>query len=179
MTPELAGIARACGLLLAGVLTWAAIAKLRRPGRAGAGFRALGLPAPEALAVAVPLAELATALLLITAPALGGLAAVALLGVFTVFLAGRVRGGAQVSCGCFGSARAEPLTWAALVRNGLLIALALPGLALDAPGVPPLEAVLAASVAVAIAAVVVALADLKARTGRLWDNRLTTEGGGP
>jgi ABC-type uncharacterized transport system permease subunit len=71
--------------------------------------------------------------------------------------------------------RAEPLTPAALVRNGLLVAGAV-AIAVVAPGagVPPLEAALVAVGAGAVGGVAVALWDLRARTGRLWDNRLPT-----
>ena len=173
-----AGLAVAGAWLLAGVLAWAAIAKVRRPGPTAEGFRALGLPAATVLGWAVPVAELVTAALLVAVPAAGAVAAVVLLGAFTAFLARRLRGGASVACGCFGTARKDPLTWAALLRNGLLIGLALPALWLAGPQRPPLEGVLVVSTAAAIGAVAVALADLRARTGRLWDNRLPAGPGG-
>ena len=44
-------------LVLAGLFAWAGVAKLGARRRTTRTFRALGLPAPEALAVAVPIVE--------------------------------------------------------------------------------------------------------------------------
>lgn len=170
----MSGVASALAWVLAGVLGWTGVAKLRRPGRTAAAFAALGLPGAAALAVAVPVAEVVTAVALVTFPPLGGAAALVLLGLFTAFLTSRLRDGGTVDCACFGSARAEPLTAAALLRNGLLMAAAgVAGLA-GVRGVPPPEAIVAAGTAAVIGALAVALLDLRLRTGRLWDNALAT-----
>jgi hypothetical protein len=172
------GVASALGLVLAGVLAWAGVAKLRRPSATAASFAGLGLPLPGVLARAVPVVELATAAALVGTPALGGGAALLLLAAFTGLLALRLRGGGTVDCGCFGSARRDPLTSAALLRNGLLAAAAAAVIVVGPPaGVPPLEAAIVAGTAAAIGALGVALWDLRARTGRLWDNRLETGAG--
>jgi uncharacterized membrane protein YphA (DoxX/SURF4 family) len=168
-------VATALALLLAGVLGWAGAVKLGRPGPTAASFAGLGLPAPGALARLVPLAELGTAALLVLRPRFGAVAALLLLLAFTGLLAVRLRAGGTVDCGCFGTARSEPLTSAALVRNALLIAAAAVVLATaGAGGLPALEAVLVAGAAGVIGALAVALWDLRARTGRLWDNHLVT-----
>lgn len=167
----MSGIVTALAWALAAVLAWAGAGKARRPARTAASFAGLGLPMPAALARLVPAAELVTAALLLSRPVVGGSLALLLLSAFTLLLGGRLRGGGTVHCACFGSARAEPLTSAALVRNVLLAVVAL-GVALTptAPARPPLEALLAAGAAVAVGAVGVALWDLRARIGRLWDN---------
>jgi uncharacterized membrane protein YphA (DoxX/SURF4 family) len=169
-------IATATSWLLAAVLAWAGVAKLRRPGRTAAGFTRLKVPAPRIAAVAVPVVELAAAVVLLARPRAGAVAALALLVGLTAFAATRLAQGLDVSCGCFGGAREEPLTIAVLVRNGLLVtAAAVAAIAADVrPTVPGLEAVLVVGSAAAIGAVTVALVELRAATGRLWDNRLPT-----
>jgi uncharacterized membrane protein YphA (DoxX/SURF4 family) len=176
------GIATALAWLLAGGLLVAAGTKLRDRRATAGAFAALDLPAAGALAWAVPVAEVATAVLLLGAPRSGGAAALLLLVAFSAFLAHRLRGGRTIACGCFGSVRSAPTTSAALLRNGMLAAGAAtvavhPG---AGPAVPPLEAAVVAGTLAAIGMVVVGLWDLRARTGRLWDNRLPAgPGGGP
>jgi uncharacterized membrane protein YphA (DoxX/SURF4 family) len=169
-------VATATCWLLAAVLSWAGAAKLRRPGRTTAGFTRLAVPAPRLAAAAVPTIELAVAVLLLARPRAGAVAALGLLVILTAFAAMRLAQGLEVSCGCFGGAREEPLSIAVLVRNGLLgTAAALAAVASGArPAVPALEAVLVVGSAAAIGGVVVALVELRAATGRLWDNRLRT-----
>lgn len=170
----MSGVATALGWVLAGVLAWTGAAKLRRPGRTAAAFAALGLPGAGTLAIAVPAAELLTATLLVALPRVGGAAAALLLGGFTVFLAVRLRGGGTVDCGCFGTARSEPLTAAALLRNALLMGAAGAASVSGSAAVPSLEAVLVAGAAFLIGALAVALLDVRLRIGRLWDNTLPT-----
>jgi uncharacterized membrane protein YphA (DoxX/SURF4 family) len=168
------GVATAGAWLLAGLLAWTGAAKLRQHVRTADRFAALGLPAPRVLALAVPGAELVVAAGLVVAPSVGGVAALVLLAAFTAFLAGQLRRGGTVDCGCFGTARQDPLTSAVLVRNAVLAAAAAGALVPGAGGVPPLAAWIAASTVALLGALAVALWDLRARTGRLWDNRLPT-----
>lgn len=164
--------------LLAGLLIWTGAVKLHRRSDTASSFADLGLPFARALAWIIPIAELATALLLVVATRAGGVAALLLLVAFTAFLARRLRGGATVSCGCFGSAHAAPLTSAALVRNGLLATAALLVAAgsggVSPAGSPPLEAIVAVGTAGALGLLLVGLWDLRARIGQLWDNHLPT-----
>lgn len=163
-----AGIAYSAALLLAAVLAWAALAKARRPGATAATFRALHLPAPRVLAVIVPTAEAVTAALLIAAPRTGAAAALVLLAAFTLLLSDRIRRGAAVACGCFGSSRNEPASSVDFVRNGLLAAAGVTALGAPGPVLPSLAAVVATSAAGAAGLVVLALAGLRRQTGTMW-----------
>lgn len=165
-----AGVGYSAALLLAAVLAWAGLAKLRRPGATTAALRALDLPAAPLLAVVVPCAEVATALLLAVRPPAGAVAALTLLALFTLLLGDRLRRGVAVSCGCFGSTHGEPISSVDLVRNGLLAVAAVAALGAPAPVLPSLESVVATSAAGAAGLVVLALLALRRQAGALWDN---------
>jgi hypothetical protein len=162
-------VAYAAALLLAGVLGWAGVAKLRRPAATAAAFTDLGLPAPAGLAVAVPAAELAAAALLAVRPPLGGLVAAALLAAFSGLLAARLRAGVHVACACFGSSRTAPVSSVELVRNLMLGVAALAAVAAR-PALPPVEAIVAVTVTAAAALVVLGLLGLRRDAGVLWRN---------
>ena len=153
-------------LALAAVLAWAGAAKAVAPQRTKRTFAGLGLPAW--LATIVPAVELALAAGLVIAPGVAAWAALAMLVAFTALLARVVARGEAVACGCFGSARPEPVSAVDLVRNALLIvtaaAVALGATTAEAPG---LAAVITASGLAGVALLVVALADLKRRTGTI------------
>jgi uncharacterized membrane protein YphA (DoxX/SURF4 family) len=117
----LASQVAAVGLAL--VFIVAGVAKLRSPVDTRRALGALGLPRPDVLGVAVPVVELATALLLLLDPVTGGASAVALLAAFTTLLVGRLRAGHTEGCGCFGAWSTRPLSWADVVRNLSLIAI--------------------------------------------------------
>ncbi len=117
---SLPGTAYAAALALAAVFAVAGVAKLRRRAATARAFAALGLASPGALAVGVPLAELALAGGLVLAPAEAGIATLAVLAGFTTFLLRSMNRGDALACGCFGSARAAPAGSAELVRNGVL-----------------------------------------------------------
>lgn len=85
------------------------------------------LEAPVALIV--PLAELAGAVLVVVAPGRGGLVLLGLLGVFTLAILLGLRQGGGFDCGCLGlSGLEEPLSPWLLVRNSLLGLLAVSSL---------------------------------------------------
>ena len=109
--------------VLAGTFTVAAILKFRDPATTRRSLADFGLPSPRLLAVAVPVTELTTALLLVADRRVGGPCAVALLVAFTTLIAGRLVSGRQDSCGCFGAWSSRPLSWRDPVRNGILTAL--------------------------------------------------------
>ncbi|HJL75952.1 MAG TPA: MauE/DoxX family redox-associated membrane protein [Acidimicrobiales bacterium] len=115
-------MARAAAVLLALVFGAAGIAKLRSPTDIRRALGGLGLPRPDLFAVALPVVELATALLLLLDPLTGGASAVALLAAFTTLLVGRLRTGHTGGCGCFGAWSTKPLSWRDVVRNLALIA---------------------------------------------------------
>ena len=146
----------AVGLAL--VFAWAGVAKLLAPRPTARSFAALGVP--PGLARVVPFVELGLAAGMVVAP-ITAIAALMLLGVFTIVLVGADDG---VQCACFGRASSAPVSWVQVVRNGFLAAAA--AVASSAtPRVPSLAAVLTTAGIAAIALLVLALADLKRTTG--------------
>ena len=162
-------------LVVAGVLFWAGIAKRARPRSTAASFAALGLPAPGALARAVPLVELGVAAVLVVQPRFGAVAALVLLGSFTVVLGVAVRRGVGVGCACFGSARARPVSTVEVVRNVGLMGFATVAVAADGPAAPDVEAVVAVTTAFLVGLLALALVDLRREVGAVWANRLAGE----
>ena len=69
-------------------------------------------------------AELVTAVALVAAPQVGGVAALAVLAVFTVVVAYAVRRGVTAGCTCFGVVSAKPVSWRDVGRNVVLAGLA-------------------------------------------------------
>lgn len=120
-----AGSAAACGLGLAIVFLAAALSKMGRRSAVTESFAAMGLVAPEALAVLVPILELATAVLLVLWPLGGAGLALLLLVAFTVVLARLVASGVSVGCACFGSTSNAPVSFVELVRNAGLMMMAI------------------------------------------------------
>lgn len=136
------GIGYASAVVLAAVFALAAMSKLRDLDATADGFEALGLPSPAVFAAVIPLAEVGIVALLLVVPAAGAIAALVTLAFFTTFLVGRLRAGVHAPCACFGSARAQPLSGADVLRNVLLIGLALASLPADRPGgVRPVDVV--------------------------------------
>jgi hypothetical protein len=122
----MSAVALAARIVLALALAGAALAKLRDREHVVAQMAALlGARLGTIAAAGVPIAELAIAIALVARPGSGlpGLAAVVLLLAFTVVL---VRAQAQhVPCPCFGGgATAAPAGPRAVLRNGVLLALA-------------------------------------------------------
>jgi hypothetical protein len=152
------GYALALGLAL--VFAWAGVAKLRSPRATARSFAALGVPAW--FARAVPIAELVLAAALVLTP-MAGILALILLALFTIVLTGADDG---IACACFGSAANEPVSWVQLLRNVLLMAVAVVA-SFGERVVPGLAAVLTAVGVAALSLVVLALADLKRRTGHV------------
>lgn len=128
MGPLGPALALACRIVLAGVLAFAAFAKIADRGALPGRLRAMGVSRPwdTRLAVGLPIVELAVALALVVAPrsSLPATVAVALLAAFTVFVVATVR--RAVPCPCFGTVRTARATAgpAAIVRNGLLLGMA-------------------------------------------------------
>jgi uncharacterized membrane protein YphA (DoxX/SURF4 family) len=170
-------VGTAAAWLLACILVWSATAKLRTREETRSTFSALGLPAPRALATAVPTAEAVAAVALIVAPPIGASSTVVLLAAFTTLLARHVRRGSTVACGCFGSAGGEPISTADLVRNALLMAAAVVAL-WGAPEVPSLPAALAVGAAAASGLMLHGLVRLKLTLGVVWRNTLPGEPAG-
>lgn len=118
-------MANLAAILLAAVFVYAALAKLRDRSATTADFASLGLPRAEVWAVIVPATELITATTLAVVPGWGGVLAFALLAAFTTSLALVIRSGRVATCACFGGASTEPVSGRHLIRNGVLLAMAL------------------------------------------------------
>jgi hypothetical protein len=160
-------LAYALALGLAFVFAWAGIAKLRAPKRTARAFRALGVD--PRFAQVLPAIELTLAVAIVVLPVTSLFAAL-LLGAFTVVIA---RANPGVGCACFGSASTAPLSWVQVVRNGLLIAVAIVASG-STPVVPGLAAILGAAGLAAIGALVLALAEMKRVTGTVFAMELPT-----
>mgnify|MGYP002630009020 CR=1 FL=1 len=165
-------LAAAC---LAAVLTWAGIAKARRPVETTREFRQLGLPAPAILARVVPIVELTVALVLVVEPGWGGVLAFGLLAGFTALLVSIIRSGRVISCGCFGSTSNQPVTSTEVARNVVLLVLAAGATTLSALHRPTLPDVVAFSIAVLLAALAIGVLAFHRLTGTLWRTELAGE----
>ena len=149
---------------VAAVFAWAGAAKAVAPLRTRRTFAALGLP--PVLATIVPVAELGLAVGLVLSPGATAWPALVLLVAFTALLARVVVRGEAIACGCFGSARPEPVSFVDLLRNALLVGVAAAvAIGRTDPATPGLAAVVTVTGLAATGALVVALADLKRRTG--------------
>jgi uncharacterized membrane protein YphA (DoxX/SURF4 family) len=162
------GTAYAAAVLLAAVFAVAGAVKLRRPAVTARSFAGLGIPAAPAMAVAVPVVELVLAVGLAVVPPVAAALALLLLAAFTAVLVAAIRAGKDVGCGCLGSARTDPVSGVEIVRNGMLAALAVVALGAPGPSAPGLGDVVAVTVAGVLGLVVLALADVRRSTGRLW-----------
>ena len=104
--------------LLSGVL------KVSAPQQWRAQSAGLGVARP--IAAVVPFAELVVGALLVTqiARRVVALAAAALLVAFTALLVLRLVQGRRPPCACFGAWTTKPIGWGNVVRNAVLVALA-------------------------------------------------------
>jgi uncharacterized membrane protein YphA (DoxX/SURF4 family) len=135
------GLGYAAAVALAAIFAIAAVAKLRDVSTTERDFVGLGLPRASFFARFVPLAELSIVALLLIVPPAGAIAALVSLAFFTTFLIGRLRAGVRAPCACFGSSRAQPISVRDVIRNLLLMALAVVSLATDRPtAITPLDA---------------------------------------
>src|SRR4051812_2314012 len=128
-------VANASRLFLALAFGLAGIAKMRDVGSWRDSLSAFHLPphAAQAAVWAIPIAELAAALLLVfsyTARA-GAAAAIAILSIFTVGVGRSLLNGDHPTCHCFGQLSSRPIGVSTLARNAVMLALA--GLALAYP----------------------------------------------
>ena len=121
---------------LAAVFCVAAISKLADRDRFRVALDAFGAPAhlTAPLSLAIPVLELAIAVLLLPAGTAQGaaIAAMALLTVFSVVIGRALREGVEADCACFG-ATSSSVSIATQARNAGLIVLAAP-VALAGPG---------------------------------------------
>ena len=145
------GVGYAAAVALAAIFAIAAVAKLRNLAATERDFIGLGLPRASFFARFVPLAELSIVALLLIVPPAGAIAALISLAFFTTFLIGRLRAGVHAPCACFGASKAQPISALDVIRNLLLMALAIVSLATERP-----EKISALDALVVIAAIAIA-----------------------
>ena len=111
-------------LVLGAVLLVSGVSKVAAPQLWRAQSGELGVPAT--VAAVVPFVELAVGALLVAQVARQAvaIAAGALLVAFTALLLVRLSQGRRTPCACFGSLSSRPIGWIDVVRNTLLLALA-------------------------------------------------------
>jgi uncharacterized membrane protein YphA (DoxX/SURF4 family) len=119
----------AARLILAAVFATAAWAKLSDLAGTRQAAREFGVPsaAVAALAFIVPVAELTVAVLLVfggSAAVAGAVGAVLLLATFIVAISVSLARGRRPDCHCFGRLRSEAVSMRTLVRNLVLVLLA-------------------------------------------------------
>ena len=145
------GVGYAAAVALAAIFAIAAVAKLRNLAATERDFIGLGLPRASFFARFVPLAELSIVALLLIVPPAGAIAALISLAFFTTFLIGRLRAGVHAPCACFGASKAQPISALDVIRNLMLMALAIVSLATERP-----EKISALDALVVIAAIAIA-----------------------
>jgi len=144
----------------------AAVAKAVRRAETVDAFAALELPAPHALAIVVPAVELATAAALLARPAVGGAVSLVLLIGLTAVVVRALRRGMDTGCGCFGSRRSDRVATAAVVRNGVLVAIAVLSTAAPHLVAPSAVDVVVAVLVVVAGGAVLGVAQRRSATGR-------------
>jgi hypothetical protein len=120
------GLALRGGLaLLLGSAAWHKLRDLGAFRSALEGYRLLPEPLLGFAALALIAAEIVSAGALVRAPT-GGYAAAALLALYSLAIGVNLaRGRREIDCGCFGPAARQPLSLALVLRNLVLLALAL------------------------------------------------------
>ncbi len=117
-------LAFAAGLVLGIAFLAAGAAKIAAGPLWAQQAQAIG--APQVAVAVVPPLEIVIGALLCTrvAPAIVAVIALVVLTLFTALILIRLAQGKRPPCACFGSWSARPLGWRHLLRNGVLIALA-------------------------------------------------------
>jgi hypothetical protein len=168
------GLAYLAALTLAALFLYSAMAKLRTPQVIRRVLDVVKLPS-RVVAPVVPVAELITAFLLVVRPSIGSVVAIALLSIFTLFIAYLLIRRIDVSCGCFGAKSEESVSAIDLVRNGFLLGLAVISTSVTKPSGVALQEVIAATTTVAICCVLLAALKIRNELGQLLSNRLPGE----
>jgi uncharacterized membrane protein YphA (DoxX/SURF4 family) len=123
-----AALAIASRLVLGAVFLFSASRKKYTGTEFVAAMKAFGLPAPRLSAALLALVEIVLALSLLAwrDEPWPSVAAIVVLGAFTVAVAANLRRGLAVPCPCFGASE-RPVSGSTMVRNGWLAALAVLG----------------------------------------------------
>ncbi len=162
-------------VVLAAVLGAAAAVKFTSLSDTADDFSALGVGRSRALPLVVAVAEAVTALALIIRPPLGAVLAAGLLVAFTAVVTWALAAERHVSCGCFGPLSREPVSSVTVLRNGVLLMLALLAGGQADLRLPDLAAAMTVSVAAMMAVVVTQAVTTGRRLGRLWSVELAGE----
>lgn len=140
------GLISIAAVVLACVLTWAAVLKVLDHDSTVEGFALLGLPRPGQTAWIVPAFELAIAVALLLTPGWGGVAAFVMLSGFTTFLVTMIRSGVSVPCRCFGASGEAAVSKRDVARNVVLLVVAGLSATLDKLVTPSITDLLAGAV---------------------------------
>ncbi|WP_068030062.1 MauE/DoxX family redox-associated membrane protein [Nocardia mexicana] len=173
-------------LALAAVFGLSAWAKLADPIATRKAVGEFGVPVrwTPTVATALPLVEavLAAAMVPPWTSAAAAAVALVLLTMFTVLVIRLIRGGKRPPCSCFGAASTAPIGGRTVLRNGLLMLLAVlvgwGSLAYpEVPGALPVDRTVGmAAVAVLVAALVWVLGEVRALRRRVDEQALSTLG---
>jgi hypothetical protein len=119
-------VALVARLTLAAAFTLSAGTKLARPVAFAGSLAEFGVPAPGVVARLLPLVEGGLALALAALPhqSWPAFAALSVLALFTGAVLANVARGRETPCPCFAPAGGRPTSAVTVVRNGLLLALA-------------------------------------------------------
>jgi uncharacterized membrane protein YphA (DoxX/SURF4 family) len=111
---------------LSAAFALSAATKLTRPAAFATSLAAFGVPAPGVVARLLPPVEAGLAVALVALPhsSAPAFAAISLLALFTAAVLANLAAGREAPCPCFGAEGDRPVSPATLVRNGLLLALA-------------------------------------------------------
>jgi hypothetical protein len=115
----------AASLVVGGVFVVSSVAKLADPARWRSQSADMGVPWSAARVVPYGEAVLAAWLIVQWQRAAAASVAVLVLVAFTALVAVRLAQGRHPVCACFGSLSARPIGASTLVRNGLIVAVAL------------------------------------------------------
>ena len=120
-------VALAARFAVAAAFALSAAAKITRPTAFAGGLAAFGVPAPATVARLLPPFEAALALLLVALPGQSwpAFVAVGFLALLTGAVVANLLAGRAVPCPCFDPEGDRPISVATVVRNGVLLALAI------------------------------------------------------
>ena len=162
-------------IVLAAVFGAAAAVKFTSVSETAAEFSSLGLGRSRLLPIAVATAEAGAAVALVTRPAVGAVAAAALLVAFTGVVTWALAAGRQVRCGCFGPLSREPVSSVTIARNVVLLALAVLAGGQATLETPDLASTVAVTAGALTIVLIVQLAMTARVLGRIWTVELAGE----
>lgn len=155
-------------IFLAATLLRSGIAKLLRPSATSGEFKKIGLPRPDLLARSVPVFEIVTAAGLLIFPRQSAWVALGLLLAFSGVVIWMLAQGIAAGCGCFGEASDEEVSKIDLVRNALLLGLAVVATRATRPVALPIELIALGSSLFLVGVLGIAIARFLHRGAHFW-----------